>query len=53
MRLQAYGHDKYRRTLAYVFLSDGINLCYYLLLPSYGNHSELMRVTVEQESLIR
>jgi hypothetical protein len=51
--LQTFGKDRYQRTLADVFLSDGINLCYYLLMPPYGNHSELMRVTVEQESLRR
>jgi len=51
--LQTFGKDRYQRTLADVFLSDGINLCYYSLMPSSGNHSELMRVTVEQESLRR
>jgi hypothetical protein len=49
--LQTFGKDKYGRTLADVFLSDGINLCYDSLVPPCGNHSELMRVTVEQELL--
>ena len=51
--LQTFGKDGYQRTLTDVFLSDGTNLCYYFLVPFYGNHSELMRVTVEQESLRR